>query len=497
MEQYITKNPASGPNSNAKVKPFVKIITAIATLGGLLFGYDTGVISGALLFMGPELGLTPVTIGVVTSSLLVGAAAGALVAGKLADKTGRRRIILILAFIFIMGTMGSAMAPNVTVMVISRMILGLAVGGAGSTIPVFLAEIAPANKRGRLVSINELMIVTGQLVAYISNYAFHEIWGGAETWRWMLGIATLPAIFLWLGMLFMPDTPRWYALNGRFAEARRVLEKTRAPEDVDWEMMEIEETIAQSPKHKGSIRDLKTPWMRKVFLIGVGLAFFHAATAVNSIMYYAPTILKSTGLSTDAALFATIGNGVVAVTMVMFGIWLLGHVGRRTMAGIGQIGSTCCLFIIAAISAFMPEYVNGEVNLVRSYLVLAGMLLFLCFLQGAWAPIIWLMLAEMFPIKIRGICMGAAVFTLWGSNVIVAMSFPILLNSFGLPGAFATYGIVGIFGSIFVLKYVPETKDRSLEQIEHYLMEKYSGQVHAGLSALHTRPETPKTTIDH
>lgn len=242
-------------------------------------------------------------------------------------------------------------------------------------------------------------------------------------------------------------------------------------------MMEIEETISQSERQKGSIQDLKVPWMRKVFLIGIGLAFFHAATAVNSIMYYAPIILQNTGLTKDAALLATIGNGVISVTMVLIGIWLLGHVGRRVMAGFGQIGSTCCLFIIAAISALMPEYINGEVNIIRSYLVLGGMLLFLCFLQGAYAPIIWLMLSEIFPARIRGICMGAAVFTLWGSNVIIAMSFPILLNSLGLPGAFSIYGLIGIIGSIFVLKYVPETKDRSLEQIEHFLREKYSTPV--------------------
>ncbi|MBJ7223914.1 MULTISPECIES: sugar porter family MFS transporter [unclassified Brenneria] len=473
MEHYITKNPASGPNSNAKTEPLVKVIAAIATLGGLLFGYDTGVISGVLLFMGPEMQLTPFTTGLVTSSLLVGAATGAVVSGSLADRLGRRKIILILAVIFAIGALGTALAPNLTVMVFSRVILGLAVGGAGTTVPVYLAEIAPANRRGQLVTISELMIVTGQLLAYVSNFAFNEIWGGENTWRWMLGIATIPAILLWFGMLYMPDTPRWYALKGRLAEARNVLNKTRAKEDVEWEMMEIEETVAEQSRQKGSLKDLRVPWMRKVFLIGVAFAFFHAATAVNSIMYYAPTILQNTGLSTDAALFATIANGVVSVIMVMIGIVLLGYIGRRTMAALGQIGCTCCLFLLAAISGFMPEHVGGDVNLLRSYLVLGGMLLFLCFLQGAYAPVIWLMLSEMFPVKIRGICMGGAVCALWGANVFIAMSFPILLDTFGLAGAFCTYGVIGLFGIVFVLKYIPETRNRSLEQIEHYLRDKY------------------------
>nr|WP_314417423.1 sugar porter family MFS transporter [uncultured Erwinia sp.] len=473
MEHYISKNPASGPNSKTRTEPLVKVITAIATLGGLLFGYDTGVISGALLFMGPELQLTPFTTGLVTSSLLVGAATGALVSGSLADRLGRRKIILILAIIFAVGALGTAMAPNLEVMLISRVILGLAVGGAGTTVPVYLAEIAPANRRGQLVSISELMIVTGQMLAYMSNFAFNEIWGGEHTWRWMLGIATLPAVLLWFGMLYMPDTPRWYALKGRFAEARDVLNRTRAKEDVDWEMMEIEETMTAQAQEKGSLRDLRVPWMRKVFLIGVGFAFFHAATAVNSIMYYAPVILQNTGMSTNAALFATIANGVVSVIMVMIGILLLGYIGRRKMAALGQIGCTCCLFLLAGISAFMPEHIGSEVNLLRSYLILGSMLLFLCFMQGAYAPVIWLMLSEMFPAKIRGICMGGAVFALWCSNVIIALSFPVLLASFGLASTFAIYGAVGIVGIIFVLKYIPETRNRSLEQIEHYLRDKY------------------------
>lgn len=476
MEQYISQSTASGPNSKGKTRPLVKVITVIATLGGLLFGYDTGVISGVLLFMGPELGLTPFTTGLVTSSLLVGAASGALMAGSMADKLGRRRIILLLAILFAIGTIGTSLAPTLEIMLVFRVILGLAVGGAGTTVPLYLSEIAPANRRGQLVTISELMIVTGQMLAYISNFAFNEIWGGDTTWRWMLGIATFPAILLWFGMLFLPDTPRWYAFKGRFAEARAVLNRTRDEKDVDWELMEIEETLAEDSKNKGSLKDLRIPWIRKIVLIGAGLAFFQAATAVNSIMYYAPTILQDTGLSTNAALFATIANGVISVIMVMVGIFLLGVMGRRTMAAIGQIGCTCCLFLLAGISFFMPAQIGGDVNLLRSYLILASMLLFLCFIQGAWSPIIWLMLSEMFPTRIRGVCMGVAVCTLWIANVFISMSFPLLLASVGLSGAFLTYAIIGIFGCFFVVRFVPETKGRSLEQIEHYLKERYSAE---------------------
>lgn len=250
MENYVSTNTASGPNSKTKMEPFVKVIAAIATLGGLLFGYDTGVIAGALLFVNVELGLTSFTTGLVTSSLLFGAAIGAMTSGKMADKKGRRTVIVFLALLFVVGEIGSATAPNVEVMIFFRIILGLGVGGAATIVPVYIAEIAPANRRGQLVTMQELMIVTGQFLAYVSNYCFDSVWGGETTWRYMLAIASIPAVILFFGMLCMPDTPRWYAMWGRLADARRVLEKTRSKDDVVWEMLEIEETIKSEKKSK-------------------------------------------------------------------------------------------------------------------------------------------------------------------------------------------------------------------------------------------------------
>uniref|UniRef100_A0A8R2BAP1 Major facilitator superfamily (MFS) profile domain-containing protein n=1 Tax=Acyrthosiphon pisum TaxID=7029 RepID=A0A8R2BAP1_ACYPI len=256
-ELYISTNTASGPNSVTRTEPFVKIIALVATLGGLLFGYDTGVVSGALLFMRSDLQLTPFTTGLVTSSLLFGAAFGALLAGHFADAMGRRKIIITLAFIFALGAVGSAFAPDVVSMIMSRLFLGIAVGGAAATVPVYIAEIAPANKRGQLVTLQELMIVSGQLLAYVSNATFNEIWGGEHTWRWMLALSTVPAVLLWLGMIFMPESPRWLVMRGNVREARHVLEKTRAAEDVEWELEEIEETIEENRQKASS--HLKDP----------------------------------------------------------------------------------------------------------------------------------------------------------------------------------------------------------------------------------------------
>ncbi|CAG9296324.1 sugar porter family MFS transporter [Celerinatantimonas diazotrophica] len=489
-ETYITMNKASGPNSDAKVEPFVKVIALVATLGGLLFGYDTGVISGALLFMQNDLHLTPFTTGLVTSSLLFGAAFGAVFAGRCATAMGRRRIIIILAVIFAVGAIGTSLSPNVHWMVIFRTILGVAVGGASATVPVYIAEISPANKRGQLVTIQELMIVSGQMLAYMSNAAFNEVWGGEYTWRWMLAVATVPAVLLWFGMLFMPDTPRWYAMKGRMAEARKVLEKTRAKDDIEWELIEIEETLQEeSAENKVNFRDiLVTPWLLKLFGIGIGVAMIQQLTGVNTIMYYAPTMLKSVGMSTNAALIATIANGVISVLMTFVGIWMLGRIGRRSMTLIGQIGCTCCLFFIGFVSFVMPEFVNGQPDVLRSYMVLLGMLMFLSFQQGALSPVTWLLLSEIFPTRMRGIMMGAAVFAMWIVNFLISFLFPIMLASVGLSNSFFIFGLVGILGAIFVIRCVPETRSRSLEQIEHYLRGRLDQQAPSPLAAGQTSP---------
>ncbi|AIR86875.1 MULTISPECIES: sugar porter family MFS transporter [Pantoea] len=469
-ENYLTPNKASGPNSSTRTEPFVKVIAMIATLGGLLFGYDTGVISGALLFMGNDLHLTPFTTGLVTSSLLFGAAFGALASGHFAAAAGRRKIILVLAVIFAIGAIGTALAPDVEWMIFFRLVLGVAVGGASATVPVYIAEMAPANKRGQLVTMQELMIVSGQMLAYISNAGFNAVWGGDATWRWMLAVATVPAVLLWFGMLFMPDSPRWYAMKGRLAEARQVLERTRAKQDVEWELTEIEETLAEEQHEtRPRLRELRQPWLFKLFLIGVGIAVIQQLTGVNTIMYYAPTMLKAVGMSDNAALIATIANGVISVLMTFVGIWLLGRIGRRTMTMLGQFGCTACLVFIGAVSYFMPETVNGQPDVLRSYMVLLGMLMFLSFQQGALSPVTWLLLSEIFPTRLRGIFMGGAVFAMWIANFLISLMFPILLASVGLSGAFFIFALVGIGGAIFVVRYVPETRNRSLEQIEHYL----------------------------
>ncbi|MGX1479371.1 UNVERIFIED_CONTAM: major inositol transporter-like SP family MFS transporter [Streptomyces canus] len=468
-----TTDAADTGQASPEVYRRLRTITVIATFGGLLFGYDTGVISGALPFMSrsPDeggLGLTALTEGVVASSLVLGAAFGALFGGRLADRHGRRRTILGLAVLFFVGALGTALAPEIWTMVLFRVLLGLAVGGASATVPVFIAELAPADRRGRLVTQNELMIVTGQLLAYASNAVIARTVGEGGVWRRMLAIATIPAVLLWIGMLFVPESPRWLASRGRFEDAERTLGLIRDARHVDEEFAEIKRRVtADAGEPRAGWHDLGTPWVRRIVVFGFGLASLTQLTGVNSIMYFAPTILLDTGLGTQAALTATIANGVVAVLAVSTGMWLLGRYGRRPMLLTGQVGVTFSLLLIAFFFMVLPE------STARSYLVLGAMLTFLLFMQGCIATVFWLMLSEIFPLRLRGFAMGTAVFGTWMANFVVTLVFPPLIDAVG-GTTFLLFAAVNAATFVYYLRAVPETRGRSMEAIESYFRRQYA-----------------------
>lgn len=301
-------------------------ITLISTFGGLLFGYDTGVINGALPFMGQEdqLNLTPLTEGMVVSSLLLGAAFGAVIGGGISDKLGRRKYILQLAILFLIAAVGCALAINVPMMVIFRFVLGFAVGGASVTVPSFLAEMSPTERRGRMVTQNEFMIVSGQLLAFTFNAVIGNLLADSGfAWRYMLILAALPAIFLGFGMLKVPESPRWLISKGRTKEGLNVLKQIRPAEEVQGEFDNIQESLKkEKAKEKVKTKELFIPWIRRIILIGIGIAVIQQITGINSIMYYGTEILIDAGFETGAALIANIANGVIsviAVCVVVFG----------------------------------------------------------------------------------------------------------------------------------------------------------------------------------
>jgi major inositol transporter-like SP family MFS transporter len=474
--QTKTSPPLLTPPIAKSSGPKLGLITAIATLGGLLFGYDTGVISGALPFMtlpGSEggLALTSAQEGVVAASLVFGATFGALFGGRLSDRQGRKRNIMLLAVIFFVGALGCALAPNTAMIVVARFILGLAVGGASATVPVFLAELAPASQRGQIVTVNELMIVTGQLIAYSSNAYLGSISDGGHIWRWMLFLASLPAVLLWLGMLLAPESARWLVSKGRIDEARTSLLRTRPAEIIESELQEMRDSAAKDAEMgQGSVRDLRTPWIRKLVFLGIAIAFLSQTTGVNSIMYFAPSVLISTGLDTQAALVATICNGAVSVVATLLGIYLLHRgIGRRPIIITGQAGLTVALALIG-IFFLLPE------SNLRSYLVLAGMLIFLFFMQACIGPIFWLLLAEIFPQRIRGFATGLAISFVWIANTIVSLVFPILIDA--IQGStFFLFAIINVGTLIFYIRSIPETKGRTLEKVEEELKMRFTGQL--------------------
>ncbi|MGW0707564.1 sugar porter family MFS transporter [Streptomyces sp. NPDC002643] len=449
----------------------LRLITIIATFGGLLFGYDTGVINGALPYMTDDLGLTPVTEGMVTSSLLLGAALGAITGGRLSDARGRRRTILTLAVLFFIGALGCTLAPTTAVMVVARFVLGLAVGGASVTVPVYLAEVSPAERRGALVTRNELMIVTGQLLAFTSNAIIAQVGGeSGGVWRWMLVIATLPAVVLWFGMLVMPESPRWLASQSRFNEALSVLKQVRSQQRAEAELAEVSALAVKDEQEKlGGWQDIKsTPWIRKLMFVGFGIAIVQQITGVNTIMYYGTQILTDAGFAADSALTANIANGVISVLATFVGIWLLGRVARRPMLMAGQVGTTAALLLIGVFSLVLPA---GDG---RAYAVLAMTVTFLAFQQGAISPVTWLMLSEIFPMRMRGFGMGVAAVVLWLTNFVIGLVFPSLVDGIGISNTFFLFVVAGVFSITFVKLYVPETKGRSLETLEAELKARFS-----------------------
>ncbi|MDM8101043.1 MULTISPECIES: sugar porter family MFS transporter [Oceanobacillus] len=448
---------------NTKQNSFLIKVIMVSTLGGLLFGYDTGVVNGALPFMAESLDLNSFTQGLVASALLLGAAVGAVTGGRLADYLGRRKNIVYLALLFFFATLGCTLAPNITVMVISRFALGVAVGGASVAVPGYLAEMSPANRRGKLVTINELMIVSGQLIAFIVNAILGNMADVIpEVWRYMLVIAAIPAVLLFFGMLKMPESPRWLVSKNRTDEALEVLRRVRSEEEAQIELNEIKESFAkENEKEKTTFKNmLQLKWVRRILFLGIGISLVQQGTGVNSIMYYGTQILRDAGFATQAALVANIANGVISVLATFLGIWLLGKVGRRPMLIVGQIGTTSALLLIAIFGNVLVD------SSALPYVVLTLTVTFLAFQQGAISPVTWLMLSEIFPTRFRGIGMGTAVFCMWIFNFLISLGFPVLLDKTGLSITFLVFVALGILLITFAARYLPETKGLTLEQLE-------------------------------
>ncbi|ORM71756.1 sugar porter family MFS transporter [Pantoea rwandensis] len=472
MEEKLTRQATAVQSIAAS--PNMKRITLVSTIGGLCFGYDTGVISGALLFMTKDLGLSPTSEGIITSSLLFGAAFGSLFGGLLSDRQGRRKNLLWVAIIFIFGALATAVAWDITSMLAARFILGLAVGCASVTVPVYIAELAPANQRERLVTVNELMIVTGQFLAYSVNAgivnAYPEL---SHNWRIMLAIPAIPGVLLWFGMMMMPESPRFFLQRGKEKEARHVLSGVREPGEIDKEIEDIRNIIALDASQPSLRQELSKKWVIQLILIGLMIVLATRVTGVNTIMYYAPTVLKSTGLGDAAAVTAAVANGLISILATILGMALIGKFPRRKMFLSGQIGVTVVLVMIGlAFKMFFHTEIRDGVSVLQgnfegaSYIILGLMSLFLVFMQGWIAPVFWLMLSEIYPLRIRGLGMGIAVFGLFAFDFVIQSLFPIMLNAWGGGATFGIFAGCNLVMLALLFKFLPETRGLSLEEIE-------------------------------
>ncbi|WP_350257905.1 MFS transporter [Scrofimicrobium sp. R131] len=527
-----------------EVKPVGKkrritFIAFVVTMGSFLFGYDTGVISGALPYMYMPFGagglqLTPAEEGAVGATLLLGAAVGALISGHLSDRFGRRRTIIWLAFVFLAGTLGTAFAPTVWVMYPFRVVLGMAVGGASGAVPVYLSETAPKRIRGTIVAIDQVMIVTGQLMAFTFNAIINAYYGGPKLnieqdpagllspgmqsfdnvrnlsatsigtmdetqwhtyveqlvvtggngsgWRIMLLIATIPAILLWVGMRMMPESPRWFAARQDYYHAIGSLKRIRE-EDKDGaiadEIMEMAEANERE-KHlkRGTFRDImRTPWLRKLFFVGAFIAITNQTTGVNTVMYYAPKVLEYAGMGTSAAITAQVANGVMSVIGCVIALWLIGRFRRRQILITCLFGVFLTLGTIAAVFGLtvQPAMDQGIFPPMWAPLVILALMgIFMLVVQAGNGPVVWTMLGEMFPARVRGVANGSAVFILWVANAIVTWTFPPMMASLGGAKTYGIYAAINLVFGFILWKIMPETSNRSLEQIEEEMEARYS-----------------------
>lgn len=449
------------------------LVAVVATFGGLLFGYDTGVLNGALGFMKVDPSLTggvgelaDYQVGLITSILLLGCAIGAMVGGRLSDSLGRRKLILILAVFFFFAALGVVLAPNYTLLLAFRFLLGLAVGGASVTVPVYLGEVAPFEHRGSIVSRNELMIVTGQFLAFLINaiignaFASHV---GESVWRYMMIVMMLPAVALFVGMLRMPESPRWLVLKGRDQEALDVLRQVRSEERAVAEMAEVHALAAQaSAEQEGSLREVfATRWMRRLLYIGIGLAMFQQLTGINSMMYYGELVLQDAGFSHEVALIVNVFNGVASVSAMLVALkWVIDRFSRRGILLFGFLGTTAMHLLAGLAGTFMPESSPA-----RRWVLLLIIVVFVFIMQATIGPLVWLMVSEIYPLKSRGAMIGVTVFMLWITNGLVGQFFPMLTGAIGFGTFFLFFGL-GLLALVFIYFKVPETSGVSLERLE-------------------------------
>ena len=437
---------------------FMMLVSGIAAIGGFLYGYDTGIISGALLSIADEFKLGHTMQEIVASAILLGAIAGGLSAGLVSDRFGRRRTIMMIAAIFALGAVGAALAPSAALLAIARVFLGVAVGGSSQAVPTYIAELAPPARRGTLVTAFNLAIGLGIALASVVGYTLHGVW----SWRWMVGVAACPAASLLVAMTWLPESPRWLASKDRGDEARVALGRVRADAaTVDTEMDEIMDKAKQTGEQRtAGWSGLAAGWVRPAVLCGLGVAAFTQLSGIEMMIYYAPTILKGVGFGPSSALLSSMMVAVDYLVMTAIGLSVVEHVGRRRLSLLMIPGAAISLVVFGGL------FVMGLAGPGQSWLVVTCLLVYMAFNSGGLQVVGWLTGSEIYPLAVRGAGTSAQAGVVWGADLLVTATALTMVQVLGTGGTMWVYAGMNVLAFVFIWFVMPETAGHSLEDIE-------------------------------
>lgn len=479
MPDPAEHQPQLRPRAASAAKKSTWLIYIFGALGGLNWGYDTGVISAALLYLREDLQVGAWIEGTLVAALMLGAVVGAAFGGYFSDKYGRRAVLWATAVVFIIGPVGMALSPEWITLTVFRFVTGIGAGLAALILPVYLSELSPARLRGRTTALYALAIGVGQFLGFVIGLLFAgDISAGeVDGWRWMLGLSVVPSLLFAAGLLFVWETPRWLVQKGREDEAWEILHYDRDAAEAEREMLEIKTTIEAERTAGRTVREALTqPWVKPALLIGLGLAFYNQFMGINTVVYYTPTVLQTVGFSAEDAVASNLIVGITHILAVIFAITMADRLGRRPLLLIGAAGAMISLAVLGIAGlTLLPSEEEIEAMEAAGQTADAGAVgvitlvcitLYIFMFQASWGSIVWVMLGEIFPLGVRAAAMCLATTALWAANAVVAFGFPPLLDAFGVGWVFLGLAVSTFTGLVFCWVKVPETKGRSLEEIE-------------------------------
>lgn len=462
MSNKTTDQTVTSPDQNKKQSGYVTLVVTIAALGGLLFGYDQGVISGAVNFLQSHFHMSSGMTGFVSGAIPLGAMVGCLLAGFLSDKVGRKLVLFLASVLFIIGSISCAFTSSVAILVIGRLIGGLGVGMASTLVPLYISEIAPAWIRGRLVGSYQLAVASGMFIVYIINAIIantHALtWNQTTGWRWMFAAGAIPGLLFFILLFVVPESPRYLAKKGDQSQARDILTKISGAEEAEAEMKSIRISLEEG--RKGSMGLLLKKGFRTALLIAVVLAVMQQFTGVSAVAYYAPLIFQQTGMSTNASLVETIALGAIKVLFVVGLMYLIDRLGRKRLLVFGAAVMGICLFALSAI------FTTSSFDRLIDAFILILILLHTIAFELSWGGGVWIVISEIFPNSIRGRATSIASCALWAATYLVTQLFPMMLHGLGATKTFVIFGAFCVIMLLFTLKFLPETKGKTLEQIQ-------------------------------